>query len=215
MATKTDWYWNKLWYQKSYDNIFQTVDDPSTTIKLTFFGYLAGILGPYLKKNIVLTLKSMVPYMYADLEALVKNLLQIIVKYEEIEKCKTGPKLNDLDLTNGSVFLDPKNTQIWFWVEKKWREAKSNEAVIHHQISALRKEANIFVVAMLNKLFERCSLVSNVMRSAAIFDPIVLVSLPKIILINWMKALLMEIMESKVMTNWLWQSFKCVQRTNW
>ena len=36
MATKIDWYWNKLWYQKIYDNIFQTVDDPSTTIKLTF-----------------------------------------------------------------------------------------------------------------------------------------------------------------------------------
>ena len=54
----------------------------------------------------------MVPYMYADLEALVKNLLQIIVKHEEIEKCKTGPQLNDLDLTNGSVFLDLKNTQI-------------------------------------------------------------------------------------------------------
>lgn len=81
-------------------------------------------------------------------------------------------------------FLIPKIRRFDFELKKKWREAKSKEAVIHHQISALRKEANIFVVAMLNKLFERCSLVSNVMRSAAIFDPIVLVSLPKIILIN-------------------------------
>ena len=52
---------------------------------------------------------------------------------------------------------------------------------------------------MLNKLFERCPLVSSVMRSAAIFDPTVLVSLRKTILIKPMKTLLMEMMESNIM----------------
>ena len=47
--------------------------------------------------------------MYADLKALVKNLLRIIVKHGEIEKCKTGPLLRGLDLINGSFFLDLKN----------------------------------------------------------------------------------------------------------
>ena len=63
------------------------------------------------------------------------------------------------------------------------------------------KKAQVFVVTMLNKLFERCPLVSNIIRSAAIFDPTVLVSLSKTILIKRMKILLMEIMESKVMSS--------------
>ena len=119
--------------------------------------------------------------MCADLKALVKNFLQIIVKHEEIEKCRTGPQLKDLDLTNGSVFLDLKNMQMGFGVEENLRKLKSKDAVTHQQISAFKKEAQVFVTTMLNKLFERCPLVSNVIRSTAIFDPTVLVFLPKTI----------------------------------
>ena len=54
---------------------------------------------------------------------------------------------------------------------------------------------------MLNKLFQRCPLVSNVIRSAAIFDLTVLVYLPKTILLKRMKTLLMEIIESKIMSS--------------
>ena len=49
--------------------------------------------------------------------------------------------------------------------------------------------------------FDRCPLVSNVIRSAANFDPTVLVSLPKTVLIKRMKTLLMEMMESKIMSS--------------
>ena len=64
----------------------------------------------------------MVPYMYADLKTLLQNLLQIIGKHEEIEKCKTGPQLKDLGLINGSFFfLSQKYTdgiRIWTKSEK-------------------------------------------------------------------------------------------------
>ena len=118
------------------------------------------------------------------------------MKHEEIEKLKTGPQLNDLDLTNGSAFLDLKNMQMGFGVEEKLRKLKSKD---HQQIPAFKKEAQVFVT-MLNKLFERCPLVSNVIRSAAVFDPIVLVFLPKTILIKRMKTLLVEMMVSKIMS---------------
>ena len=119
------------------------------------------------------------------------------MKHEEIEKLKTGPQLNDLDLTNGSAFLDLKNMQMGFGVEEKLRKLKSKD---HQQIPAFKKEAQVFVT-MLNKLFERCPLVSNVIRSAAIFDLTVMVSLRKTILIKRMKTLLMEMMESKIMSS--------------
>ena len=122
------------------------------------------------------------------------------MKHEEIEKCKTGPNLKDLDLTNGSVFLDLKNMQMGLGVEGNLRKLKSKNAFTHQQISAFKKEAQVFFVTMMNKLFERCPLISNVIRSAAIFDPTVLVSLPKTILIKQMKTL-MEMMESKIMSS--------------
>ena len=66
----------------------------------------------------------------------------------------------------------------------------------------LQKRHNcVFFVTMLNELFERCPLVSNVIRSAAIFDLTVMVSLRKTILIKRMKTLLMEMMESKIMSS--------------
>ena len=123
------------------------------------------------------------------------------MKHEEIEKCNTVPQLKDLDLTDGSVFLDLKNMQPGFGVEENLRKLKSKDAITHQQISAFKKEAQVFVVTMLNELFERCPLVSNVIRSAAIFDPTVLVSLPKTILIKRIKTLLMEMMESKIMSS--------------
>ena len=157
-------YWKKSKQpkSKSYENILEVVDDPFTTTKLTFFSYLAGILEPYL----------------------------IIVKHEEIEKCKTGPHLKDLDFTNGSLFLDLKNMQMGFEVEENLRKLKieksekSKDTTTYQQISTLKKVAQVFVVTMLNKLFERCPLVSNVIRSAAGFDPTVLVSLPTTIFIK-------------------------------
>ena len=156
------------------------------------------MLESYLKKD--QPDKPMVPYMYADLKALVKNLLQIIVKHEEIEKCKTGPQLKDLDLTNGSVFLGLKKMQMEFGGEGNLRKLTSKDTVIHQQIFASKKEAQVFVVTMLAN-FDRCPLVSNVIRSAANFDPTVLVSLPKTVLIKRMKTLLMEMMESKIMSS--------------
>ena len=139
--------------------------------------------------------------MYADSKALVTNLLQIIAKNEEIEKCKTDPQLKNLDFTNGSVFLDLKIMHMGFGVEENLRKLKSKDGVTHQQIFALKKEAQAFVVAMLKKLFERCPLVSNVIRSAAIVDPTELFSCPKTILIKPMKTLLMEMMESKIMSS--------------
>ena len=113
---------------KSYEKFLQEVDDSFTSIKLTFFSYLTGITEPYLKKY--QSDKPMVPYVYADLKALVKSLLQIIVKHEEIEKCKTSPQLKDLGLTNGSAF-HLKNMQMGFGVEENLRKLKSKDAVTH------------------------------------------------------------------------------------
>ena len=139
--------------------------------------------------------------MYADLKILLQNLLQIIGKHAEIEKCKTGPQLKDLGLINGSFFFYLKNIQMGFGFEQNLRKYKSKDAATHHQTSAFKKEAQVFVATMLNKLVKRCNLDSNVIRSAAIFVPTVLVSLPKTILIKQMKTLLMKIMECKIMSS--------------
>ena len=74
------------------------------------------------------------------------------MRHGENEKCKTGA----LNLTNGSVFHDLRNMQMSFQVKEILGKLNSKDVITHKQISPFKKEAKVFVVTMLNRLFERC-----------------------------------------------------------
>ena len=44
------------------------------------------------------TNNSMIPYMYFDLKTVLKDLLEIVVEPEVIQKCKTGKQLIKIDV---------------------------------------------------------------------------------------------------------------------
>ena len=46
--------------------------------------------------------RPMLPYMYDDLKELVRNVLQLCVKYEVIEKCKTASDYKQINLSEKS-----------------------------------------------------------------------------------------------------------------
>jgi len=92
-------FWEKLPKSKrpqsnSYTNV-KTADE-LTLAKLQCFSYIAGMVEPFL--NIYQIDNPMLPYMYFDLRNMVKELLEIIVKPEVIQKCNTGKQLIALDL---------------------------------------------------------------------------------------------------------------------
>ena len=76
---------------KSNANLVSAVDDPLITAKLTFFSFIPKIFEPFLKKY--QNDKPMLPFMYGDLNDLVKSLLKVINKPAQLEKYKNGAEL--------------------------------------------------------------------------------------------------------------------------
>ena len=69
--------------QKGYFAIKKSVDDQLILPKLPFFSYVAGIVEPFLKT--CETDNPMIPYLYSDLKAIVKQLLELIVESNVID----------------------------------------------------------------------------------------------------------------------------------
>ena len=58
----------------------------------------------------------MLPFMYRDLKNLVKSLLKIIIKPEQLEKCKNGAELKNLNLDGQTLHLSLKNMEMGYVV---------------------------------------------------------------------------------------------------
>ena len=70
---------------KSYNVVVKPVNDQITVAKLSLFICVAGILKPYLKKY--QTDMPMIPYMYDDLQKIIKIIHELIITTDVIAKC--------------------------------------------------------------------------------------------------------------------------------
>ena len=92
---KTVNYWQKLTKSKTYSNLKSYVFDNFTVAKLQYFSYIASKVEPYLE--MYQTDNLVIPYMYFNLKTMLKDLLEIIVEPEVIQKCKTGKQLIEIN----------------------------------------------------------------------------------------------------------------------
>ena len=99
---------------KSYSKISDAVIDLFTEAKITFFSFMCFIVEPYLKKY--QCEKPMVPFMYVDLKSIATNLLQLIVKAEVLEKCKTAKQLAKINLDENRNLLPINKVELGFGV---------------------------------------------------------------------------------------------------
>ena len=76
---------------KSFESVKEVVEDELTTVKLSFFSYLASIFQPVLEKY--QTQAPMIPYMYSDVGNLIRSLMQIVVKHDIIDGSMSGQNL--------------------------------------------------------------------------------------------------------------------------
>ena len=78
--------------------------------KLHFFAYVANLVEPFLVKY--QTDNPMIPFLYFDLKEIIIKLLEIIVKPDVLEKCKSWQKLKGLDLSlDKNLLTDEKLNQ--------------------------------------------------------------------------------------------------------
>ena len=79
------------------------MDDQLILPKLHFFSYVAGIVEPFLKTY--QTDNPMIPFLYFDLKAIVKQLLELIVESSVIDAHRSGRELKKINLEDKKSFL--------------------------------------------------------------------------------------------------------------
>jgi len=182
---------------KSYVNVKSSLEDSLVLAQLHFFSYVAGIVEPFLKK--FQTDKPMIPFLFFELKHIVIRLLEIIVKPKIIESCKSARQLKEIDLSDKNNLLPLEKINTGFAVDNVIKDLIRSDTVTSVEVKKFRAGAQLFVVAMLTKLFERCPLGSAILRCASIFDPSRMSEMSKEKIQEKWKGLLRCLMELGIM----------------
>ena len=166
--------------------------------KLHFFAYVANIVEPFLVKY--QADNPMIPFLYFNLKEIIIKLLKIIVKPDVLEKCKSWQKLKDLDLSLDKNLLTDEKLNAGFAVANILHDLKRKDLIKLYQTKEFLKMTKNFTVSMVEKLREKSLLNSPMIRATSVFDPTVLIALPKQKLIDCLKTLLGNFMNLKILT---------------
>ena len=160
---------------KSYEVLKGAVKDPLVVAKLNFFSFLAGHLLPYLTSY--QSQKPMIPFLHSDLQQLVKELLGLTIKSELIDKCKENSKsLLKIDLRDVNIHIKKKDMHLGFGTLDEIQSLLRNDLASQANISRFRVEAREFLVAMMEKIFQKNPLSFQFVQYATVFDPKVLLN---------------------------------------
>ena len=113
----------------------------------------------------------MIPFLYFDLEAVIRNLLDIVIEPVVIEACCSGKQFKEIDLSKKGNLLSLSKINLGFTVEKEINTLTKSDVNMIQQINKFRESARDFVVEILYKLCERSFLGSTLLRCACVFDP--------------------------------------------
>ena len=179
---------------KSILYVKAAIEDNLTTAKLHFFSFIAGKVQPFLLKY--QTNKPMIPFMYHDLKLLITNLSRLFVKKDKV---KTGKKLVTINLHDDANLLPLEDVEIGFAAEYDIKQMMQKDAISKSAIKEFRRKCVVFVRNMLEKIFERLPITSDILKCAAVFDPSNLV-LARGTLMKIFKTLLTELVELKIIS---------------
>ena len=85
----------------------------------------------------------MLPYMYDDIKVLVKNVLQLFVKYEVSQKSKTTHACKKVDLSDKSNILSKSGLYIGHAADITIAEMKQKDMVKKFQTDTLKTRMSI------------------------------------------------------------------------
>ena len=109
----------------------------------------------------------MLSYMYDDIKELVRNVLQLFVKYEVIEKCKTASAYKQIDLSDKSNILPKSKFNIGRAVDITIAEMKQKDMVMKYQLDTFKQVFLLFLLATTRKLLDKTKLGTFIMCYAS------------------------------------------------
>ena len=134
--------------------------------RLQFFNYLASMFELFLK--LYQTDASMLPHMNGDLLELIKNIPKMFIKSEAIEACSN---LTKIDLHNKEIRLKLSQIDIGFSVEESLSNSSKKDIISLRDVKEFKMQCVKVLISAVEKLFERYSLYSLVVRMSSCILP--------------------------------------------
>lgn len=184
---------------KSYANLVSVISDPFIVAKLQFFSYVASKVEPYLKTY--QTDNPMIPYMYFDLKAMLKSLLEMIVECGAVQKCKSAKQLMNIDLDDKENLLKIEKIETGFSVDSTIKKLRSTDQVTNSQIKKFKEECQEFIIRMINKLIEKSPLGSEFLRSCSFLHPQFLGGRPRATVLERWKSVLSHLLKLNILSS--------------
>ena len=150
---------------KSYETLVTHHSDKFVPLRMQFFKYLAKKL-----KSFLLQFQSdrpMVPFLSASLEEILRVLVKTILKQEVFEEATTALSLIKVDVAKSSNQLEVDQVKLGTAL----KQSLSSMEYRPEKKRAFKKECMQVVVALLQKLQERCPLKYAVVRNASSLSP--------------------------------------------
>ena len=120
--------------------------------------------------------QSMIPYMYNDLQKLLRKLILLIVKPDLLQNCKSATNMKNLDLSDKGNLLKLKDINIGFAASSTLKELKRKDLITNGQIAYFFNDVMLFICSTVQKLLEKSPIFYNIVYNSLVFDPQILVN---------------------------------------
>ena len=114
-------------------------------------------------------------------------MISLVIKPGVVDKCKTSHDLKGVDMTKEENLLPNKDMELGFGVREVLKKLIREDTVTKKDVRKFWEEAKSVIVSIIYKPFERCPILSDIVRFSSVLDPAVFLTLSKSTLQNRMK----------------------------
>ncbi|XP_047140612.1 uncharacterized protein LOC124815840 [Hydra vulgaris] len=167
-------FWEKLPSSKqpksrSFLNVKKAVKDKLIILKFEVFSFVASILEPYLLAY--QTDKPMIPFMYSDLEKLLRTILSLFVKQNVIDNSCISVQLKEVDFHKKDNLLKGNQIKLGFAAETRLAALRKKDIITIADIQSFHKDCTNMYVQLIEKFMDRTPLGSIIVRNSQVFNP--------------------------------------------
>ena len=159
---------------KGCEHLKSAVEDLLTPAKLQFFSFFASLFEPFLV--MYQTDQPMIPYMYNDLQKLLRKLILLIVKPDLLLNCKSATDMKNLYFSDKSNLLKLKAINRGFTATSTLKELKREDLITNGQIASFFNNVMLFIRSTVQKFIEKSPIFYKIVCNSLVFDPQVVVN---------------------------------------
>jgi hypothetical protein len=151
---------------KSFATVAESIRDPLLVAKLAVFLSIAKLLQSFLKQY--QTDAPMIPFLYSDLEILLRNLMERFVKADVLKPSKN---IHKIDVTDEKNLCEYTKVDVGFSAQKILKDLSSAKKITDRQVMAFRMECRAFLQCIVKQLLLKSPLNYALVKNVTVLDP--------------------------------------------